>query len=573
MTIRGLGVIEAASLEFSEGFTVVTGETGAGKTMVVNSLTMLMGARANSGRVRSGLSRADVEGVFGVKRSSTVGSRVLEAGGELDDIDRASGASASGDAELIVARSVSAAGRSRAFVGGRSVPIVVLEQITADLLTVHGQNDQILLKSPTRQRKALDSAIGKKALAALQKYQEIHSRHVDVVERIAELETTRLERVQEADYLRQALQDIEKVDPQPSEDNTLTAEFAKLSNVETLRSAVTDAVVALTGDSDETSDTSNVLLLIDRACRALDSVIIQDDSLAEYVTRVKEVSYALADIGADLTSYLSNLEADPNRLQHIMSRRDELASLTRRYGQSIDEVLEWSQQKSERLTDLDTGDDQLHELHQKREQLHIDLVSSAEKLTQIRQAGAHKLSKAVTKELTELSMPDAQITIDVKPAGEFAKHGADTVTFLLTPHQGADPQPIAKTASGGELSRVMLALEVVLAGKETASTYVFDEVDAGVGGKAAEQVGRRLAMLAKNSQVIVVTHLPQVAAFADHHLVVSKSTGGHVTVSDVKAVADDDRVLELARMLAGQDDSEAARDHARELLEAARLSR
>ncbi|MFC4914051.1 DNA repair protein RecN [Actinomadura gamaensis] len=559
--IQGLGVIDEAVLELSPGFNVVTGETGAGKTMVVTSLGLLFGGRADPQRVRPGAERATVEGRIVVDPGGRVVERVEEAGGELDD------------GTLIVQRSVSSEGRSRAYVGGRSVPVSVLINMADDLVAVHGQSDQQRLLQAGRQRAALDRYAGSALTKPMRAYTRTYQRHRQVSALLEELTTRSRERAQEADILRFGLEEIEKVDPRPGEDVELAAEEERLGHADALRGAADTAHEALLGDPAAAFEAANVVSLLGSARNALEAVREHDPELAALADRLAEAGYLVSDVATDLAAYAESVDADPARLAAVQERRADLTGLVRKYGQSVDEVLEWARTSAVRLTELDSDDDRIEELRAEHAELTGRLETDAAELTAVRSRAAERFSKAVTAELAALAMPHARVEVAVTPTGEYGPHGADEIEVRLAPHPGSPALPLHKGASGGELSRVMLAIEVVFAGADPVPTFVFDEVDAGVGGKAAVEIGRRLAKLARNAQVIVVTHLPQVAAFADQHLLVEKSSDGLVTRSGVTALDREGRVRELSRMLAGLADSELGRAHAEELLDLAAKDR
>ncbi|MCW2939217.1 MAG: repair protein RecN [Actinomycetia bacterium] len=553
--IQGLGVIDEAVLELSPGFNVVTGETGAGKTMVVTSLGLLFGGRADPQRVRPGAERASVEGRIIVDPSSKIVQRIEEAGGELDD------------GALIITRTVSSEGRSRAHLGGRSVPVSLLITLADELVAVHGQSDQQRLLQAGRQRAALDRYAGEELSAPQRAYTSAYQRHRQVTALLEELTTRSRERAQEADTLRFGLEEIEKVDPKPGEDAEVAIEAERLGHADALRTAATSAHEALLGDpSSATMVAADAVSLVSAARHALDAVRDHDPALGGLADRLAEASYLISDVGGELAAYAESVEADPARLAAVQDRRADLNALTRRYGLDVDEVLAWAQASSRRLLELDGDDERIDELRSEHDELTAGLHELAAELTGLRTRAAERFSAAVTEELTALAMPYATIVAAVTPTEEFGPYGCDEVELRLASHPGAPPLALHKGASGGELSRVMLAIEVVFAGADPVPTFVFDEVDAGVGGKAAVEIGRRLARLARNAQVIVVTHLPQVAAFADQHLLVEKSHDGTVTRSGVTTLDQDGRIRELSRMLAGLEDSELGRAHAEELL-------
>ncbi|WP_309135613.1 DNA repair protein RecN [Cellulomonas sp.] len=563
--IDDLGVIGRAHVRLGPGLTVLTGETGAGKTMVLTALSLLLGGRADPATVRTGARSAAVEGRVVLGDGAPALARAREAGAEVDD-----------DGSLVVLRTVTAAtddapGRSRAFLGGRSVPQGVLAEIAEELVTVHGQADQVRLRSPARQRAALDAFAGPEHQAVLAEHRAAWTERSRVQAELDDLVARAQERAREAELLRLGLAEVERVDPQPGEDVALAAEAERLGNAEDLRAAAAGAHAALVDDDDTAGEAVAATLLVEDARRRLEHVGEHDRALAGLATRVAEAGYLLADVAAELAAYVQDLQADPARLDAVQRRRAELATLTRSYGEDVAAVLRWAEESSARLLDLEGGEERIAALRERRDALDARLRDLAATITAARSAAAGTLADAVSAELAGLAMAGARLVVDVRPADEHAAHGADQVEMLLVPHAGAPARPLGKGASGGELSRVMLALEVALAtaeGSAAPGTFVFDEVDAGVGGRAATEIGRRLAQLATGTQVLVVTHLAQVAAFADRHLVVTKSTADGVDVvteSDVREVDGEERVRELARMLSGQD-SETARAHASELL-------
>ncbi|MFC9587670.1 DNA repair protein RecN [Streptomyces yangpuensis] len=571
MRIRSLGVIDDAVVELSPGFTAVTGETGAGKTMVVTSLGLLLGGRADPALVRIGAKAAVVEGRIVMRPDAPAAVRAEEAGAELDD------------GALLISRTVSAEGRSRAHVGGRSVPVGLLGELADDLVAVHGQTDQQGLLRPARQRQALDRYAGDAVAVPLEKYGSAYRRLRAVAVELDEITTRARERAQEADLLRFGLDEIAAVEPVAGEDAELAAEAERLGHAEALAQAAQAAHAALAGNPED-PEAIDANMLVAGAHRALEAVRSHDPALATLAERIGELGILLSDVAGELAGYADDLDADPLRLAAVEERRAALTQLTRKYGTegTVEAVLAWAEQGAARLLELDGDDERITELTAERDGLRSELSLLAQALTDARVEAATRFASAVTAELASLAMPHARVTIDIRqtedPEGvdvdgrpvAYGPSGADEVELLLAPHPGAQPRPIAKGASGGELSRVMLAVEVVFAGTDPVPTYLFDEVDAGVGGKAAVEIGRRLAKLARSAQVVVVTHLPQVAAFADRQLLVEKTNDGSVTRSGVTVLEGEDRVRELSRMLAGHEDSVSARAHAEELLAAAR---
>ena len=560
--IRDLGIITDARLPLEPGFSVLTGETGAGKTMVVTALGMLLGARSDATSVRNGAKNALAEAVIRLPRGHRALALAEEAGGTTEEIDEQS-------SELLLARTVNASGRSRAHVGGCSAPIGTLAQIGQSLVAVHGQSDQLRLKSPAEQRQSLDLYAGEELASLLAKYRENYERYRAAAAELKEVRENSRARALEAQSLQGALEEIAAVNPRVGEEDELKAEMVKLMNVEALRIASATALTALSGSEYSSGEEANVMGLLDAARGALQGQASADEELAGLEARINELMILTTDIASDLSSYAASLDVEgPERLAQVQTRRAQLATLMRKYGADIAEVLEWAEGSRTRLDTLVDDPQRQETLETELVQLRKVLGEQAEELTKLRRAAAQKLADAVSEELTALAMPNASLVVEVAEAEKFSVHGRDTVTFMLAPHRTAVPRPLGKGASGGELSRVMLALEVVLAEVDPVPTFIFDEVDSGVGGKAAIEIGRRLAMLARHVQVLVVTHLPQVAAFADQHILVLKNDDA--SLSKVQVLTEEERVVELARMLSGHDQSESAREHARELLEAGR---
>ena len=541
ITIEDLGVIERSAAEFAEGLTVLTGETGAGKTMVVTGLRLLAGGRADASRVRDGAQKAAVEGRFATGRAAA--AEVVESvGGVADE-----------NGEYIASRTVSAAGRSRAYLGGRAVPAATLGDFSSHVLTVHGQNDQLRLLAPEQQLAAVDRS--QPSIAKVRDtYTEAFRTWRELAKDYKRRTESRRELAQEVDRLHFAINEIGEVAPEPGEDTELVTLIQRLQDVDTLREAAATALSAVDGD-DSYGEAEAASALLGRASTAL--VGSSDKELAALGERLSDITSQVSDIAAELGTYLESLPADPNLLEESLRRQQDLKQLTRKYAADIDGVLAWRDAAAEKLDSMDTSAEVLEELKAKVMEAEKQMVAKASALTKARKKAAKNLSKQVTEEIHGLAMPNSALNVEIREA-KYSKTGADEVEFQL------NGKPLAGAASGGELSRVMLALEVVLADGDGA-TMVFDEVDAGVGGRAAVEIGRRLARLATSNQVIVVTHLPQVAAYADSHLHVSKEkfTSG---VSDLSA---SERVEELARMLAGLDDTETGRAHAQELFDRA----
>ena len=579
--ITGLGVINDALLELSPGFTALTGETGAGKTMVVTGLGLLFGGRADPARVRPGAQRASVEGRLRTDPHGKVAQQVDEAGGDLDV-----------DGTLVLTRTVSGEGRSRAFAGGRSVPVSLLTYLADDLVAVHGQADQQQLLKPGRQRESLDKYAGAVLAEVLADYQRGYDSHRTVQAQLAELTTQARARSAEAGQLRAGLSEVEKLNPVAGEEAALRAEEDRLGNADALHAAATGAHEALLGDPTEGNGGTDAVTLLGQARNELDAVRRHDTEIDGVAARLSEAAYLVSEVAGELASYIQGIDADPARLAAVQERRAALARVIRLYGPhgvsaqvdgapvtlpaaqdgsdpAPDEtahVLEWARLAAIRVGQLDGDDDTIAALTAEEADLAAQVTDLAGRLSRLRAEAGERFAADVTAELAALAMPHARISVALTTLPEPGPHGADDVEIRLASNPGAPALPLHKGASGGELSRVMLAIEVVFAGADPVPTFVFDEVDAGVGGKAAVEIGRRLSKLARLAQVIVVTHLPQVAAFADNHLVVAKSSDGSVTSTSVIRLDHEGRVRELSRMLAGLEDSEFGQAHAAELL-------
>ena len=658
--ITGLGVINDALLDLSPGFTALTGETGAGKTMVVTGLGLLFGGRADPARVRPDAQRASVEGRLRTDPRGKVAQQVEEAGGELDE-----------DGTLVLTRTVSSEGRSRAFAGGRSVPVSLLNYLADDLVAVHGQSDQQQLLKPGRQRESLDKYAGGGLEETLADYQRAYNRHRKVRDELTTLTAEARSRAAEAEALRAGLADIERLNPEAGEAAALRAEEERLANADALHAGATTAHEALLGDPTAGSDGIDAVTLLGHARRALDAVRRHDSEIDGVAGRLSEAAYLVSEVAGELASYIQSIDADPARLAAVQERRAALARVIRLYGpggvsayvngapvtlpspaaaaspsvgpagsgttpvtagsapaalasayssdsgfsavaagivnagdvtapvgsasspgaaapgapalgngpadvaadpaaaeepDDIAYVLAWAERAALRVAELDTDDDTIAALTAEEAELSAQVASLAARLSELRAVAGERFAQDVTAELTALAMPHSRILVQLTPLAEPGPYGTDDVEIRLSANPGAPALPLHKGASGGELSRVMLAIEVVFAGADPVPTFVFDEVDAGVGGKAAVEIGRRLRKLARLAQVIVVTHLPQVAAFADNHLVVAKSNDGLITSSGVLRLDHDGRVRELSRMLAGLENSELGQAHAAELL-------
>lgn len=542
--IRNLGVIESAQLELKPGFTALTGETGAGKTMVLNALSLLLGGRADSSSVRTGQSQLFVEGSWHITDPELI-QTIEGLGGEVDSNT------------LIVNRTVTADGRSRAALGGAQTPAGALADLASKLVTVHGQSDQLRLRSLAAQRDALDEFGGVAVSQAKDSYAASFLAFKELQARLERLQSAASSDQRRVEELRELLTEVEKISPVEGELEDIEERINRLANVESLR------ITAATAHDALAESEPSALELLGLASRALEQS--SDGELRELGTRLREATAAASDVSADLASFLIDLEADPAQLEQLQMRKAALVQLERRVGMGLAEVLASIPGWQSELLDLDSSDEQVERLEQQLASALSQLSIDAGKLSQLRAVAAQRLSTLVATELNDLAMQGSRFSVNLAPLGDFEASGRDRIEFLLS-NAGSEPRPLAKGASGGELSRIMLAIELVLAGDHPMPTMIFDEVDAGVGGQAAVELGRRLRRLSENTQVIVVTHLPQVAAFAHQQIKVAKEVSGEITKSSVQLLGPEDRTRELARMLSGNPDSEVALQHAEELL-------
>jgi len=558
ISIRDLGVISEAKLHFHPGLTVLTGETGAGKTMVLTALGLLLGARADSGMIRAGSAQAVLEGRWKLDSTNPAISKAEDAGALVED------------GELLVVRTVGNDSRSKAAIGGRSAPVGLLTELGEHLVVVHGQSDQIRLKSPVAQRVALDRFAGSEHQELLATYLESFNSWRNAkaqLDEIIKVDSTRAAQIEE---LKEALSLLEKLAISPNEDVELADLAKRLTHTEELRVAVGLAHDALQTDS---FDGVDALGLVGKARKSVENASSNDSSLEPLASKLNDIVESLNEASVELASYLSSLEAENGMsIDEIQARRSEITSALRRFGPTIEDLIEYEKTAQQKLLDLDSSTERIEELSERVNQLEAIARAQAEQLSQNRSKAAKELALRVTSELVALAMSGSKFHVEVEKTESLTQSGLDNVSFLLESYAGAEPRPLGKGASGGELSRIMLAIEVILAESDSAPTFIFDEVDAGVGGAAAIEVGRRLAQLAKKAQVIVVTHLAQVAAFADQHLAIIKTSDAMFTASDVRVLDESARAEELARMLSGLSDSETARSHALELVELAKNS-
>lgn len=564
ISIRGLGVIDSATIEFTPGLNVITGETGAGKTMVITALSLVLGGKADSDLIRRGSDRLVASGRFSLPKKLPDSISALIEEQELD-IE---------DSEILMSRTVNMDGKSRAQIQGLPTTASALSNIASELIEIHGQHGTLQLNKPAKQRELLDAFGGLEAKNALNSYQKILGEHNELIGRIRELERAAKDRDREIEELSALVADFGKLKPRTDELAELDIEINRLESVEEFRQSVGGAVSALDGEESGTLD------FLNQARRAIQNTRSKDPKIEELAARIDDALYSVTDVVSELNIYLEDLLADPRRLEEAINRRAALRNFAKRYGSNNDlsdalvEVIEKAVQARQRISDLQGGEDRIATLKAQERELVKKLVSASDELSEIRKKNAKVLDSKVTGELQSLAMPKAsfkchvsQLQDNLQDTREFGSFGNDEISMLFSAHSGGELLPIAKAASGGELSRLMLALEVVVAATSPKGTYLFDEVDAGIGGKAALEVGKRLKRLAEHAQIIVVTHLPQVAIWADNHLRVLKDSAGAITESSISKVDATEREIEIARMLSGLEDSEHAQEHARELLD------
>jgi DNA repair protein RecN (Recombination protein N) len=559
ISIRSLGVIESSNIEFNDGLTVLSGETGAGKTMVLTALGLVLGSKSDSDLVRIGAERATVTGRFAVNQK--IASSINENGGQIED------------GCAVITRTVSAQGKSRVLIGGALTSASFVADLSDQLVEIHQQSSALRLTKPNVVRDLVDSFGG----ISLSNYLAVYDEFTTLQKRLSDLKSQLARRDIEIAELEQFVKAFSSVNPKPNEIEQIENEISKLGSVEDINQHLSTALNSL--ENDEVSAINH----LQQARKELDRVKDKDAALDLILDRYLELVLGFQDVTSDLTSYLASLEADPKRFEFLQNRKSEINNLIKKFGKGSDRSIAYEQliedgnNASLRIEDLSGGDARVKEIEQELNKVFNLLKKEGQKVSKLRAQAAIAMSQSATQEIKALSMPNGELTIKCQEnepdqISSYTASGINDLEILFCSHQGGKELPLNKVASGGELSRVMLAMEVVIAQTQSIGTYIFDEVDAGVGGKAAIEIGRRLAKLSKNAQVIVITHLAQVAVWADHHLVVKKSEGGSVTQSDVISLDEAGRKVEIARMLSGQEDSQTAQQHASELLHIVRES-
>lgn len=565
LEITNLGIIGSACISLGAGLNVLTGETGAGKTMVLNSVQLLTGARGSSSFVKSGAGHCEVVSTFGVNTDwiSEFHNELEDKGAILDERESQTHA-------LIISRELTEQGRSKAFLGGRHVPVGAIADISKSLIAVHGQAEQIRLRDPQEQLILLDRAGGSERINQVHKYQVARKAWRALVKTRNSLISDRGENTLRAQMLSLGIAEIEEVSPGLNEDTELQDTLNVLRSAEAIRALIQSARESLTESESAQSPIASQLAAV---AKEVTQASEHDPGVKPYVARINSILSDVIDIDAELADHVRALDADPSRLEAMEQRLASIKALLKKYGPTINDIHEWIRTAQEQLPHLSISDEDLAQLNTDIAEAERHMVQCAHQLTAARENSAQELVVKIEQELRQLAMPRALISIEVKAQSDpmkWSRTGADSIEFLIAADGGSEFRPMGTSVSGGELSRLMLAIEVSLASEHAVPTMIFDEVDAGIGGEVAVEVGRRLALLAERIQVIVVTHLPQVAAFAQTHFVVQKSEVSGEVSTTVTEVRGEERTREITRMLSGLPDSTSGAAHAEELLAMAR---
>ena len=567
LRIQNIGVIEDVSLEMSAGFTVLTGETGAGKTMILTAFQMVIGEKVDNNLVRANEKTAVVEAFIQVPNDRNIRARLEELDIAIED----------GGTQL--SRTIAREGRGKIILGGRSVPSATLEEITQSSITIHGQGDQVLLNKPNYQRELIDQFAGPKHLTMLQGYQELYTKYVETRKRLDELNKAGSQNAVKISQLQESLKELTEANLEVDEEITITERINLINNSDDIFESLALADKLLNGGEDSLGSISSQ---ITSARKALDAAAAKSDRIASLRDQISNLEAEISNVASDVNRDLSSLDRDPATIDKLEARRALIKKMLTKYGPTSKDALANIQVFQNQLLDIEDLPAAIENVEKEIKTILKDLSVKAQILHDTRIESALNISKAIEKELTSLSIPNAKFQVSVETnddpqglkitiAGKdhlllFDNHGVNQISFEFSANPGQPLRPITKVASGGEMSRIMLAVELVFSQNVAAKTMIFDEVDAGIGGAAAIEVGKRLKALAQHHQIVVVTHLPQVAAFADKHLKVEKSATGNVTTSSVTELDQNARVTEIARMMAGIEDSASALEHARELL-------
>ena len=548
LRVKNFAIIESLTLPLAQGFNVLTGETGAGKSIIVGALGLLLGERASADVIRTGADRATVEGVFDVGDRPEIRTLLDERGIDVEEDD------------VVLKREV-APSRARAWINGTPVNAGLLAEVGRLLVNLHGQHEAQTLLDPEAQRRILDAFAGATELSG--EVRHAHDTLSAIIREIADLARRRADAERRADYLRHVVKEIGDAELTEGEDIRLEDEARRLENAEELRSLANGVAGALDGEED------TVLQKLGALARHLSALQRIDPTLGRLQESYDTAYYAIEALARELEEYEASVDLDPSRLEDVRRRRDLLFRLTKKYGGTLADVIRTAQDARAELDLLDSAGLDIRQLESREREARAALKELSTRLTEMREAGAERLARAVDEVLPDLGMPDGHVSVSLPPLREIGPCGAENVEFCVALNVGHEPRPLSRVASGGELSRVMLALKTILARLDRVPTLVFDEVDAGIGGRVGLQVGETIRRVASYHQVFAITHLPQIAARGHHHLLVSKGARGGVTTSDVTVLTDVPRVAEIARMLGGDPESDVSRAHARELLEAA----
>jgi DNA repair protein RecN (Recombination protein N) len=548
LRIKNFAIIESLTLPLARGFNVLSGETGAGKSIIVGALGLLLGERASADVIRTGAERATVEGVFDVADRPEIRALLDERGIDVDET-------------LVVLKREVSVGRARAWINGSAVNAGLLAEVGRLLVNLHGQHEAQTLLDPEAQRRILDAFAGASDAAA--SVRQSHDELASIVREIVDLTKRRADAERRADYLRHVVQEIGDANLTDSEDVRLEDEARRLENAEELRTLASGIAGALDGEED------TVLRKLTAISRHLTSIQRIDPTLTRLQESYDSAYYSIEALARELEEYEASVDLDPSRLDDVRRRRDLLFRLTKKYGGSLAAVIRTGSDARDELDLVDSAGLDIRQLETREREARTTLAANAAALTALRVAGAERLSRAVDEVLPDLGMPDGHVTVVLRAGREIGQHGAEDVEFCVALNVGHEPRPLSRVASGGELSRVMLAMKTILARLDHVPTLIFDEVDAGIGGRVGLQVGETMRRVASYHQVFAITHLPQIAARGHHHILVSKGARGGVTTADVAVLSGDARVTEIARMLGGDPESDVSRAHARELLETA----
>lgn len=555
INISNLGIIKEASLSFNNGLTAITGETGAGKTMVLSALHLLLGKRANSNMVGKYSNQLSVEGCWDINNENLI-KEIEETGAIIEE------------GQVFINRTIKENSKSRSVIGGKSTPTTVLGAIGGKLVNIHGQSDQTRLKSKTAQKDALDKYAGEPFQKALKEYIKVYKEWKKQKEHIEDIKQNSAARKREINNLKSFIDEFDKVDPYENEFEEIEKKINSLSNVDAIRNSMCEGQESVSPSDSELPQVSDQISML---ISSLSKVSQYDSVIEEIQAKAAKINDDFDDLISEIESYIENIDEDSIEQLYIAQERElELKKFIKKYGDTLDEIIDQKNEAEKELEELEQYNQPVEDLEEEFIKTSKKLQEKSDKLTEIRTKTAIKMEKNVNKELLGLSMSGSSLKIIVSQIDSPSSTGQDEIEFGMISKGSAKINQISKSASGGELSRIMLAIEVVLADTKNIGTFIFDEVDSGVGGETAIEIGKRLAQLSKDAQVIVVTHLPQVAAYADHFLQVTKTVEENETLTTVKELNNEEKINELTRMLSGMSDSSSGKAHAKELFEHAK---